>query len=230
MKTTTTAVLTLLAVSALPAAAGGLSTYTDRAGFVADAGTLSIEDFESEQLGDLALPTLFDSGLGVGMPVGSVSSYIGAGDPDSFGFENTTLMGRNYLAFGRNNMVPGAPDTPQTGSYSAEFTFGGAVNAFGFDLSGAEFFFGANGFNVTTFSNGQIGEDFFFPSDQVFGVAFYGLITDASFDAIRINIPVIGGSGTADYVAFDDVSWGVPTPSGVSLLALGGLMVTRRRR
>lgn len=219
-----------LALTTTLANAGGFSTYDDRAVFSMDAGALTVEDFESELLGDLALPIGFDSGLGLAMPVGAVSSYIGAGDPDSFGFENTTAGGRNYLAFGRNDMVPGAPDMPQTGSYSAEFTFGGAINAFGFDLSGAEFQFAAMGFNVTTFSNGQIRDDFFFPSNQLFGVQFYGLITSDAFDTIRINIPVLGNAGTADYVAFDDVSWAVPTPSSAALLAMGGLVASRRRR
>lgn len=220
----------VLAMSTTIASAGGFATYSDRAVFNMDAGTLSIEDFESELLGDLVLPTGFDSGLGLAMPVGGVSSYIGAGDPNGYGFENTTAAGRNYLAFGRNDTVPGAPDMPQTGSYSAEFGFGGAVSAFGFDLSGAEFQFAAMGFNVTTFSNGQIQDDFFFASDQLFGVEFYGLITSNAFDTIRINLPVLGTQGTADYVAFDDVTWGVPTPAGSALLALGGLIATRRRR
>ena len=220
----------LLAASSPLALAGGYTTYTDRNAFNADSGALSIETFESESLGNLALPTLLDSGLGIGMPVGSVDSYIGAGDPDGFGFENTTLGGRNYLAFGRNIPVPGAPDQQQTGSYSVEFSFGAQVNAFGFDLSGPEFLVSAVGFNVSTFDNGQLMDDFFFPSDQLFSERFYGLVTSDAFDSIRINIPVIGNSGVADYVAFDDVSWGVPSPSAMSLLALGGLVTTRRRR
>lgn len=226
----TTITITTLALSAPLAFAGGYTTYTDRNAFSMNTGALSIEDFESESLGNVAMPTLFDSGLGVAMPVGGVDSYIGAGDPDNFGFENTTLNGRNYLAFGRNIPVAGAPDMPQTGSYSAEFTFGGQVNAFGFDLSGAEFLVSANGFNVSTFNNGQLIDDFFFASDQIFGIRFYGIVADHGFDTIRINLPVIGNTGVADYVAFDDVSWGVPSPSAMSLLALGGLVTTRRRR
>jgi len=219
-----------LALTTTLASAGGFTMYDDHAVFSMNTGALSIENFESEQLGDLALPTGFDSGLGLSMGSGAVSSYIGAGDPDNFGFENTTAMGRNYLAFGRNVMVPGAPDMPQTGSYTAVFSLGESVNAFGFNLSGAEFAFAAMGLNVTTFSNGQIRDDFFFASDQFFGVDFYGMITDDSFDTISINIPVLTG-GTADYVAFDDVTWGaVPAPSTPALLALGGLGATRRRR
>lgn len=219
-----------LALSSTLAHAGGYTTYTDRNTFNASTGALSIETFESESLGDLVLPTVLDSGLGVAMPVGSVSSYIGAGNPDSFGFENTTFNGRNYLAFGRNVVVAGAPDVPQTGSYSVEYTFAGPVSAFGFDLSGAEFLFAADGFNVTTFSNGQIADDFFFQSDQLFSARFYGLVADQSFDAIRINLPVLGGNGIADYVAFDDVTWGVPSPSALPMLALGGLVASRRKR
>lgn len=94
------------------------------------------------------------------MPSGSVSSYLGADDIHSF--QNTTVIGRNYLAFGRTVHIPGAPSMPQTGSYSAEFSFGSEVNAFG----------------------------------------------------------------------FDEVAWGasVPSPSAASLLALGGLIASRRRR
>jgi hypothetical protein len=226
IKTVTTA----LALGSSLALAGSYTTYTDRTMFNANAGMLSIETFESESLGDVALPTILDSGLGIAMPVGSVSSFIDAGDPFNNGFENTTLNGRNYLAFGRNIPVAGAPDMPQTGSYSVEYTFGGSVNAFGFDLSGAEFLTAANGFNVTTFTNGQIAQDFFFPSDQFFTERFYGMIADQAFDAIRINLPVLGTNGTADYVAFDDVTWGVPSPSAISMLALGGLISTRRKR
>lgn len=227
MRNTTSVLAITLAASI--AHAGGITTYTDRAGFNADTGSLTIEGFESEALGELALPTVFDSGLGVAMPSGSVSSYIGADDIHSF--QNTTVMGRNYLAFGRTVHIPGAPSMPQTGSYSAEFSFESAVNAFGFDLSGAEFPDGANGFNVTTYNNGQIRDDFFFASDQIFTVEFYGIISGDSFDAIRINISVIGLNGIADYVAFDEVTWGVvPAPSAASLLALGGLIASRRRR
>lgn len=222
--------ITALTLSATLANAGGYSTYADRNSFNADAGALSIETFESESLGDLALPTILDSGLGVALPSGNVSSYIDAGDPNGNGFENTTFNGRNYLAFGRNIIVPGAPDMPQTGSYSAEFTFANTISAFGFDLSGAEFAPSANGFNVTTFENGQIVDDFFYPSNQFFSIEFYGIITANAFDTIRINIPVIGNTGIADYVAFDDVTWGVPTPSALSMLALGGLISTRRKR
>ncbi len=222
--------LALLASGVQLAHAGSFDIYDTRIQFDMSSGAQTIETFESELLGDLALPTLFDSGLGLAMPVGGVSSYIGAGDPDGYGMENTTDQGRNYLAFGRNITVAGAPDMPQTGSYSAEFTFGGQVNAFGFDLSGTEFPFGADGFNVTTFANGQIVDDFFWSSDQIFNARFYGLVTEGSFDTIRINIPVIGLSGTADYIAFDDVTWGVPTPSSAALLALGGLAAARRRR
>lgn len=224
--------ITIVSLGALASVSlAGTTNFTDRISFNLNTGAQSIENFESEQLGDLALPVVFDSGLGLAMPVGSVSSYIGAGDPDNFGFENTTTMGRNYLAFGRNVPVAGAPDMPQTGSYSVEFSFNSSISAFGFDLSGAEFPSGANGFNVTTYNNGQIRDDFFFASAQLFGVEFYGLITSDSFDTIRINIPVIGFNGTADYIAFDDVTWGaVPAPSAMSLLVIGGLATTRRRR
>jgi len=225
---TRTFAVALTASGASVALAGipGVDLYDSRASFEADAGALSLEDFTSETLGDLALPTTLDSGLGVGLTSGAVSSYIGAGDPDGFGFFNTLGI-RNYLAFGQD--IPGAG--AETGSYTVEFSFASVQNAFGFDLSGFQPNSAANGFNVTTLNGGQTVDDFFVPSDQVFDtVEFYGFIADSAFDAFRVNIPVLGTEGDADYVAFDGVVWGVPTPGTAAILALAGLGAARPRR
>ncbi len=219
MKSHTTALFA--AAFAAPAALGAVDFYDSRAAFDAVITSQAIETFESESTGDLTPPTLFDSGLTVGLTSGAVSNYIATSSP--YGFENTTAGGENFLAFGRN---PAAGGT-ETGSYTVQFTFGASVTGFGFDLSGFES--PADGFNVTILNGGQIVDDFFQPSDQLFGVRFYGFVSDVSFDEFRVNVPVLTG-GTADYVAFDDVTWGVPTPGTAALLGLGAIAGVRRRR
>ena len=203
-------------------AAADVSVFTDQDLFHAQTGALTIETFENETLGELALPAVFTSGLTAEIVSGDVASMIEAGNPDSFGFQNTTEGGRKYLRFGQ---------VLDTGSYSVEFTFGMSANAFGFNLSGFQPSDAAGGFNVSIFSNGQLTEDFFVPSDQPFpGVGFYGFVSSSDFDAIRINLPVLNNLSNADYVAFDDVAWGVPTPSALSLLGMAGLCLSKRRR
>jgi MYXO-CTERM domain-containing protein len=120
----------------------------------------------------------------------------------------------------------------QTGSYGVEFTFGGQVHGFGFDVSGFQPNFGAGGFNISLFLDGQMVEDFFVFSDQIFGdVRFYGFTRDGRFDTARVFVPVLNfGNNEADYLAFDDVTWSVPSPAGLSALALVGLAAARRRR
>lgn len=231
MHTTTTALAIAAATTTTIAGVIPGTVYDNRAEFSINTGALNLETFENEDLGDVALPTSFTSGLAADFTSGSVSSLIEAGDPDQFGFLNTTAGGRKYLRFGQNIDIPGAPSEPETGSYSVSFSTGTAVNAFGFDLSGFQPDLGANGFNVTLLNNGQITADFFLASDQMFGnVEFYGFVMDDAFTEFRINIPVIGLEGDADYVAFDDVAWGIPTPAATTLLTLATLGASRRRR
>lgn len=224
--------LTLTALSSTTlAGVAGVDHYDNRADFSADAGALNLEDFESEDLGGLMLPAAFDSGLSAGLASGAVTASIEAGDPDFYGFTNTTDGGRKYLRFGHDIEVPGAPDMTETGSYSAALSFAGLNRAFGFDLSGFQPDQAANGFNVTTLNNGQVMSDFFVPSGNLFDQAgFFGFIFDDAFNEIRINIPVLADQ-TADFVAFDDIAWGaVPSPSALSILGLAGIAASRRRR
>lgn len=217
-----------LALAALTGAAhASVTSYDNRGDFDLATGLQTIETFEASDLGSIAMPAAFGSGLGADLFNGAVSSFIEAGDPDGFGFENTTAGGRKYLRFGEN--IPGGPD--QTGSYSVDFTFGGSVRAFGFDISGFQPSGGADGFNLSLFSGNVLVYDLFVPADVDFTATFFGFTTDTSFDTARVNLPVIGSAGAADYVAFDDVTWSaVPTPGAASLLALAGLTAARRRR
>lgn len=226
------AILTVIAAASPAVASVAVNFYDTRAAFEGASFNLAIEDFESESLGDVALPNAFDSGLGVDLTQGAVSNYVDAGDPDGFGFENT-VGNRNYLAFGRNNDIPGGPTgQPETGSFTVSFTCNDneSFNAFAFDLSGFQAPDGANGFNVTMLDDGQIVHDFFVPSDQSFTPAFYGFTSFDEFNEVRINIPVLNFESAADFSAFDGVAWGIPTPGATSLLALAALGVTRRRR
>jgi len=204
------------------------TTYTDRALYTLDAGLSQVENFESEDLGQFAMPTTFSSGLSADLFNGSVSSLIEAGDPDEYGFQNTTDDGRKYLRMGQRPI--GGAD--ETGSYTIQFTTDSAVNSFGFNISGFQPGVGANGFNLTLMNDAQIVDDLFIPSDlSATEVGFFGFINaQGDFNTIRINIPVISNQ-TADYVAFDDVTWAtIPAPSTASLLALTTLLATRRRR
>lgn len=218
-----------LATAALAAAAAtnalaAVNTYDDRATWeAATTSPLQVETFENDTLGDFVGMKTFSSGLEAGLFNGAVDSYVAAGT-SSFGFENTTNPGRKYLAFGRHNIN----GTAQQGSYSVEFILGASTNAFGFDLSGLQTSNGAGGINVTAFDGIQIAEDFFFASDQEFTAAFYGFVSDQNFDRVRINIPV--NIGSADYVAFDDVTFSIPTPGAATLAGIAALAATRRRR
>ena len=72
---------------------------------------------------------------------------------------------------------------PETGSYSAAFSFAGLNRAFGFDLSGFQPESAANGFNITTLNNGQVMADFFVASEDLFGqVSFFGFIFGDAFE------------------------------------------------
>lgn len=229
---TNTTVLGLSALSSILtpiASAGNPALFTDRAQFEAQAGTLQIEGFEAEPLADLVMPAAFASGLGVRLASGQVTGFIDAGDPFDNAFINTTDGGRKYLAFGRDGVNADGSPLYETGSYSVEFALTESSNSFGFDLSGVILQHTAMGFSVTTLDNGQVRDDFFFASDQIFGVRFYGFTTGLSFDTVRIHISA--DAGIADYAAFDEVSWrAVPSPAGITLLAFGGLAATRRRR
>jgi MYXO-CTERM domain-containing protein len=223
----------LITIATLSSLAGfahaDLAQYDNRVDFDAATGAQVIEDFESETLGQFAMPTTFASWLGANLYTGAVSSLIEAGDPDGYGLLNTTDGGRKYLRLGQRQPT----GAPETGSYGVEFSFAQTVRGFGFDLSGFQPAGGADGFNVSLFRNGQMVEDFFVFSDQPFGVAeFYGFTRTDGFDTARVFIPMLNGASMdADYVAFDGVTWStVPTPASLALLTLGGLVGSRRRR
>ncbi|HCT46191.1 MAG TPA: hypothetical protein DF699_13360, partial [Phycisphaerales bacterium] len=71
-----TITLAMLATTTALTNAGGLSIYDNRADFNINTGPQTIEDFEAEQLAQIAMPSVFSSGLGANLFNGSVTSYI----------------------------------------------------------------------------------------------------------------------------------------------------------
>jgi len=128
-------------------------------------------------------------------------------------------------------------ESSETGSYTVGFSFDSAVEAFGFNISGWQPTTSAGGptggTNIRLLNGGQIVDEFFRLRDVIiFDISFIGLASEAPFDEVRVSIAQLLPlpAGTADFVAFDDVAWVVPTPGGASLIALGGLVAVRRRR
>ena len=213
-----------LALLASQSATAATTTFETRGLWEAAAGgTPVVETFESEGLGSIALPSTLDSGLGIGLASGAVTSSVTL--DDGFGFSNTTPDGRHSLRFGHG---------AETGSYSARFDLPVASGAFGFNISGWSPTLSAGGptggTNITLLNGGQIVDDFFLLRDVVESdVSFIGVTNTSQFDEVRVLITVFPNFN-ADDVAFDDVAWSVPTPGAASLLALGGLAAMRRRR
>jgi len=207
-----------LALTASLASADITGVYQDRDLFNNDIGTVIIEDFESESVGSFATPTIFDSGLGVDFADGGVSTYIDFAD--TYGFENSTPGGRNYMAFGNDG---------DTGSYTVEYTFETSIREFGFEISGFQPDTSEQDLNFLLMANGQILYELSISTPDDFALQFFGIITNADFDTVLVTIGELGAND-ADYVAFDDVTFSVPTPSTAALLALGALTTTRRRR
>lgn len=59
-------------------------------------------------------------------------------------------------------------------------------------------------------------------------VGYFGIIGDTAFDRITISRPL--GGGVTDAVGFDDITFVIPAPAPLAMLALGLLAGGRRRR
>lgn len=198
-------------------ATAAVTTFTDRTTFeTAVSGFLVSEGFEGLAPGPVVPPESFASGLEVDVSGGTVAPLIVDADPPPvFGYTNTTPGGANALAF------------EGTGNYVVSFRVP-LGNAFGFDLSGFQpVTFASGGFTIEFLEDGILVESTFVADVSDFTVEFHGFTTDASFDEVLIEITT--DAGTADFAAFDEVTFvssqatAVPT---LGTLALGLLAAT----
>jgi len=221
-----------IALTSAQFASAGLTTTTfdDRSVWeTAAGGTPVVETFESEAIGFLPQPTTLDSGLGVSVLAGIVSTSIRDGDED-LGIENTTPNGRNLLWFDE--------DENGTDRYTAQFTLADDIRAFGFDLSGFQPDIGVGGTTISLLDNGSVVDQFFLPVEPNtfagFFQGFIGLTSSEDFDEVHVQISDISLDGfpgtTSDTVGFDDVAWVVPSPGTAGVFAIAGGYAMRRRR
>lgn len=195
--------LFVMAAGLCAAPAFATTTYDNQADFYANAGMLSVEDFESHAPGDPgggALPFI-DFGL-----------FEATSNPDAlkilqgpfFGNHNTTPGGSKYLSL----------DT-DVGFVSADLTlvFDAPIIEFGVYIVDAE----DGGFVTVGGSTYNVlgGPD---------GVErYFGIISDTPFTTIRIDM-----GDTDSHWSVDDVAFTIPTPGTLALLLTGALAVRRR--
>jgi PKD repeat protein len=203
------------ALLALVGAAAGatVTTFTNKGAFVAATGGafLTVEGFEFGTVGPLLLPATFPSGLSVDLASGDFNASV-VDLPTGYGYTNTTLGGKNVLAFEGN------------GDYTVAFSVP-LSNAFGFDLSGFQpVHFGSGGFHASFLRNGAQVDDVFVVDETDFTVDFRGFTSDGIFDEVRIWI--MSGFSTeeaGDFVAFDEVVFAAfqttPSPLTASFTA-----------
>ena len=183
--------------------------YTNQADFLAAAGAVNLEDFESEATGDKAQTYTTASGL-VFTTSGSTGNEV-RDVSGVFGTHNTTVGGRRFLE--SDSHVPSFHD-PVGFSHT-----GGTLSAWGafftdMDFGSIEFL--ADGVSVATPTPGADG-----------GTLFFGFVGPMDFIEIR--------AVTDDRTwGVDDVYWSVasvPEPATLALILLGltGISFARKK-
>ncbi|MEM0984098.1 MAG: hypothetical protein AAGI17_09130, partial [Planctomycetota bacterium] len=211
-------------------ASAQLDIFDDRSAWSASlTGPVAVEGFEGrDAVGPLGSPSIFDSGLMVSIFSGNVDTAVESGDPLGAQLQNTTVGGSQYLRIG---------NAGEQEDYTVTFELTNVTDAFGVDLSDWEpgqIQLSQMGLGVELYREGQLVIGFFQPSDLAVdgGLSFFGLTTTLfEFDEIRLTFDQIGEFfPNTDIVGFDEVAWVVPTPGSAAVVALGGLVASRRRR
>lgn len=232
MQFTRTITSAALIAALLPiASANVFTTFENRDDWLAaTSGPIVTEGFEGrDALGPLDAPSLFTTGLGVAATgPAALDSAVESGDPLSVGLQNTTVGGSQYIRFG------GLDSSPDGNfDYTMQFLLPQSTGAFGFDISDWEpglIQSGQRGADVSLLNDGELVIGFSLPSTQAETglLTFIGFASNTfTFDEVRFTVKETFGP---DVTGVDEVAWVVPSPGGVSLLALAGTCAIRRRR
>ena len=216
MKSTHLLAATLLTLTAA-AAQASLITYTNKAAFLAAAGSLSTETFSSATVGTSTANysgsfsnftlTSVANGDKSGIATGTIAGADNISIPSSF-------TGQNFYGWGNSNGGAGPTTT---------FTFTSGITAFGFDWFNTDM---SDRYSVTVNSQSTV----------VFNYAssgFFGVIDTAGFTSATIQTANYGGYLST--MGLDNVltsNNSVPEPTSAALIALGlaGLGMRRRQK
>ena len=217
MRTTSLAALAGVAVAAASASAV-ITVFNDEATYLAAAGPLVFEDFNT------ATPGVLNAG--VVTPAGTVTvEHIGS-DGNSF---IETGAGANGIDGSMHLDIFIGPEF--AGIFPAELfriNLPNPVTAASFELAdffsagsseGADVFAGSD-FVLNTRAEGLAGTNGIVPP------TFIGFTSDTPFDSILFGSDL----GFGEAFGIDNLTYSVPAPASAGLLALAGLTASRRRR
>jgi hypothetical protein len=205
----------IVALAVVGSANAAVSTFNARTTWTLAAGVnaFATEGFETSTPGQIG-PSTFGSGLGFAST--SLYAAIESSWPGNWGMQNTTPGGANYLHVGDGGGTTAGP------AFTMTFNLPVLSTAFGFDVSGFQY----PPLLTTIMRGGDVVGSFTLAEGVNFEPAFAGFVSSESFD--RIVISTQPNWGWDDF-ALDQLSWAVPAPGAMGLLALTGLSRSRRR-
>ena len=220
--TTHLAAAAALAFASLPALAAN-TTYTNRALFLAAAGSVQTDTYEN-------------AGYVFNQSDAAMSAVLGLTKYRTTGFLNNDLV---FNPGGSNhNYCAGCNGTFELDFTAASLGGAGGISAAGFDFENVPGFVGGNTpyFAFVTFADSSTtsfslaaSADFVYPLDQ-----FFGITSTVGITKIHLGL-VNGGSSQVGGFAIDNLSVGaaaVPEPSTYAMLLAGlaGLTLMARRK
>lgn len=205
----------VVALAVVSSASAAVSTFNDRTTWTLATGVnaFATEGFETSTPGQIG-PSTFGSGLGFTST--SQFAAIESFWPDNWGMQNTTPGGANYLHVGDGGGTTAGP------AFSMTFNLPVLSTAFGFDLSGFQY----PPLLATIMRGGSVVGTFSLAEGVVFDPAFAGFVSTEAFDMVVLTTQPNAGW---DDFALDQISWAVPAPGAMALLALTGMARSRRR-